>query len=248
MKKHPAVFPFSTLHPPNYGRKEENMFTMLSRSLSLSLRKLTAHHKSISAWRKSISRLPLFSDKKKISYSLKKKNKTFRAPVGREEEKWGREGGAGAERGEGGEKGRTRLKENYSSSVWRASLSKWGLARCCSNIQIIQSQFIVLAFRIRTHLVYIRTDPFTYVPSHILTLSDLSRMMDTSGPQAKVLETKWERGSQTLPITVSDPEPVRVHTGMCVCVCTVHFNMWLIVFVRSCCAETMFHLPFVVLI
>lgn len=31
---------------------------------------------------------------------------------------------------------------------------------------------------------------------------------------------------------------------MCVCVCMVHFNMWLIVFVRSCCAETLFSLAF----
>lgn len=67
LKKHPAAITFSTLLPSNYGGKEENMFSILSHSLSLflSLHKLTAHHKSISAWRKSISRLPLLSDQKK---------------------------------------------------------------------------------------------------------------------------------------------------------------------------------------
>lgn len=79
------------------------MFSILSHSLSLSLHKLTAHHKSISAWRKSISRLPLLSDKKCLILFLFFLNS--RAPVAREEdeEERGREGVAGAESREGGE-------------------------------------------------------------------------------------------------------------------------------------------------
>lgn len=91
MKKYPAEFPFfPTLLPSNYGRKEENMFTMLSHSLSRSLRKLTAHHKSISAWRKSISRLPLLPQQKTYLILLKKKKKkkkSSRAPVRRRRRK-----------------------------------------------------------------------------------------------------------------------------------------------------------------
>lgn len=82
------------------------MFGILSHSLSLflSLHKLTAHHKSISAWRKSISRLPLLSDQKNVLFFFFFLNS--RAPVGREEdeeEERGTEGVAGAESREGGE-------------------------------------------------------------------------------------------------------------------------------------------------
>lgn len=83
------------------------MFSILSHSLSLflSLHKLTAHHKSISAWRKSISRLPLLSDQKKCLILFFFLNS--RAPVGREEDEEegerGTEGVAGAESREGGE-------------------------------------------------------------------------------------------------------------------------------------------------
>lgn len=137
---------FSTLLPSNYGGKEENMFTMLSYSFSFSLplHKLTAHHKSISAWRKSISRLPLLSYKKKNVLLFKKKTKRKTPELrwgGRKSRRrrWRREEGKEQQeqgKGDGGEEGR-RLKENYSSSVWRASLSKWDLASCCNNIQIV---------------------------------------------------------------------------------------------------------------
>lgn len=63
-------FPSSTLQIMVGGRKTYLAFLHTSPSLC----KLTAHHKSISAWRKSISRLPSFPSKKK---------KTSRAPVGR---------------------------------------------------------------------------------------------------------------------------------------------------------------------
>lgn len=78
-EKAPSCVPFfSTLLPSNYGRKEENMFTMLSHSLSRSLCKLTAHHKSISAWRKSISRLPLLPQQK--TYLILKKKEYKKNP------------------------------------------------------------------------------------------------------------------------------------------------------------------------
>lgn len=63
------------------------MFTMLSHPLSLSLPKLTAHHKSISARRKSISRLPFLSRQKNVLFLKKKRRRGG-----------GSEGGAGAER------------------------------------------------------------------------------------------------------------------------------------------------------
>lgn len=69
------------------GRRK-NMFTMLSHPLSLSLPKLTAHHKSISARRKSISRLPFLSRQKNVLFLKKKKGGGG----------GGSEGGAGAER------------------------------------------------------------------------------------------------------------------------------------------------------
>lgn len=100
---------FSTLLPSNYGGKEENMFTMLSYSFSFSLplHKLTAHHKSISAWRKSISRLPLLSYKKKNVLLFKKKTKKKLQSSGGEGGRAG--GGGGGERK--GRRSRSRERE-----------------------------------------------------------------------------------------------------------------------------------------
>lgn len=56
-----TFFPSSTLQIMVGGRKTYLAFFHTSPSLC----KLTAHHKSISAWRKSISRLPSFHSKKK---------------------------------------------------------------------------------------------------------------------------------------------------------------------------------------
>lgn len=64
-------FPSSSLQIMVGGRKTYLAFFHTSPSFC----KLTAHHKSISAWRKSISRLP--------SFPSKKREKTSRAPVGR---------------------------------------------------------------------------------------------------------------------------------------------------------------------